>query len=220
MESNNAMLAQDETIHPQHPGLLVVLAATSGTGKTTVSHELVKKWPRAIFSVSYTTRAPRSQEHDGEDYHFISREQFQQMIAQDEFLEWAQVHDNFYGTGKQITHQLLASGHDILLDIDVQGAHNVRKQFGDRCVLIFLLPPSWDVMLQRLRGRNTDNETEIAKRLQTARHEMPLAQHFDFVVVNEDLQQTVDTIITILQASRYRTSLMHNHLAQLLATMP
>ncbi|TNE52154.1 MAG: guanylate kinase [Deltaproteobacteria bacterium] len=204
----------------EHKGLLVVLAATSGTGKTTVSRELIERWPRASISVSFTTRAPRKGEVDGEHYHFISRERFQEMIANDEFLEFAEVHGNYYGTGLQATRDMLAQGRDILLDIDVQGAENVRQQFGEQCVLIFLLPPSWDAMLQRLTDRGTDDEAEINKRLQTARTEMPLAGSFDYLVVNGFLEEAVQSVLAILRATPHRTALMQPYLDELLRNMP
>lgn len=201
-------------------GLLLVLAATSGTGKTTVSHRLQEIWSNAEFSVSYTTRSPRVGEQDGVDYHFVSRETFEAMIANSELVEWAEVHGNYYGTGRQATQQMLDAGKDILLDIDVQGAQSIRQQFGARCVLVFLLPPSWDAMLQRLRGRNTDDEAEINKRLNTARTEMPLAQEFDFLIVNEDIDETAQAIAAVLHACSYRTGLMEPTLNELLHTMP
>lgn len=203
-----------------HPGLLVVLAATSGTGKTTVSHELIKRWPRASLSVSFTTRQPREGEVDGEHYHFITRERFEAMIAEDAFLEWAEVHGNYYGTGEQATRDMLAQGRDILLDIDVQGAEVIRDKFGAQCVLIFLLPPSWHAMLERLQGRGTDDEAEIKKRFETARTEMPLAKHFDYLVINNFLDEAVQTILAILHAAPHRTALMQADLDELIATMP
>ena len=201
-------------------GSLLVLAATSGTGKTTVSHRLLEVWPNAEISVSYTTRKPRMGEQDGIAYHFVSREHFTLMIEKQELVEWAEVHGNYYGTGKDATHKMLNAGKDILLDIDVQGAQSIREQFREQCILVFLLPPSWEAMLQRLRGRGTDDETEIAKRVQTARLEMPLAQDFDYLVVNEDLEEAVQAIASILHAVAHRTPLMQDTLQTLLQTMP
>lgn len=202
--------------NPSHPteqtGLLVVIAAASGTGKSTVCRALIQSYEKATISVSYTTRAPRTGEVNGVHYHFVSKDIFQQMIQSGDLLEWAEVHGNFYGTGKTATEEQIAAGKDVLLDIDVQGAHAVREAFGTRAVLIFLLPPSWDEMVRRLRDRGTESEEAIARRLETARSELPAAESFDYLVINEEIDSTAHDVLAILRARRSAKAHMLHHL--------
>lgn len=200
-------------------GLLVVIAAASGTGKSTVCQALLQKHPHAALSVSYTTRAPRPGERDGEHYHFVSEETFQEMISGDQLLEWAEVHGHFYGTGRTVTTALCDAGRDVLLDIDVQGARNIRKSYGEQAILIFLLPPSWDAMVARLRGRGTEDEATIARRLQTARDELPAAAEFDYLIVNDQLEDTVNAILQTLAVERRRAHRMQATLKQIIHDM-
>lgn len=200
-------------------GLLVVVAAASGTGKSTVCTQLLKRHTRAALSVSYTTRPPRGEERDGVHYHFVSEETFEQMIEAGALLEWAKVHGRYYGTGKQVTLERLAEGTDVLLDIDVQGAHQLRDTFGERVVLLFLLPPSWEAMVSRLRGRGTESEADILKRLQTALIELPAAAHFDYLITNEQVDKAVDDILVILRSCRLRASGRQHQLNELITQM-
>ncbi|MCB9639832.1 MAG: guanylate kinase [Myxococcales bacterium] len=201
-------------------GLLLVIAASSGTGKSTVCQELLTQSSRCQLSVSYTTRPPRNNEKDGEHYHFVSKETFEGMIERQEFLEWAKVHDNYYGTSRLATEQAMAQGRDILLDIDVQGARQIRELHGKNSILIFLLPPSWDVMVQRLRGRGTESEERIQRRLKTAREEIPTATDFDYIVENDDLTETVKTIQAICRSERHSASRMGSQLQSFLTQIP
>jgi len=186
-------------------GFLWVIAACSGTGKSTVCQKLLKEWSHARLSISYTTRAPREGEEDGIHYHFISKEEFLEMRSQNQFLESAQVHDQYYGTGRAKTEELLAAGQDVLLDIDVQGAQSIREVFGPQAIQIFLLPPSWEVMVKRLVDRGTETQERIQRRLRTAREEMPLAKEFDYMIVNDQLDDTVKAIQAIRDAESKRT---------------
>ena len=146
-------------------GDLFVISAPSGAGKSTLCHRLMEETPGVAFSVSHTTRAPRKGEVDGVDYHFVSKEQFMHMVEQEEFLEWAEVHGNCYGTSRSAVTAMLENGQDVLLDIDVQGAMQVRDVFPES-VLIFILPPSLQVLERRLRNRGTDTEETIRLRLE------------------------------------------------------
>ncbi len=201
-------------------GVLIIIAAASGTGKSTVCHLLLDELEKAQLSISYTTRAPRRGEKNGEHYHFISKEEFEKMIERGDFLEWAKVHDHYYGTGKSRTKELLQQGYDILLDIDIQGAKNIKKIFPDEAITIFLLPPSWQVMVNRLTNRGTETQERIQRRLQTALEELPQAAQFEYIVVNDQLKQTVQTIKAILQCNRTRPHRMRKTLDELLRQLP
>ena len=184
-------------------GLLFVVSAPSGTGKTTVVERLVQVCPALACSRSFTSRPPRPGERDGVDYNFVSRETFEAMAARGEFLEWADVFGNLYGTGRQNIEQLLSAGLDVVLVIDVQGARQVRARARD-AVGIFVLPPSFAVLESRLRGRSNDSEAAIARRLQTARTEVTAVEEYDYVVVNGELEQTVAEMCAIVTAERAR----------------
>ncbi|MCK6511148.1 guanylate kinase [Myxococcota bacterium] len=204
----------------QGEGLLLVIAASSGTGKSTLCQALLHTSPRYTLSVSYTTRPPRNNEQDGVHYHFVSKDTFEQMIQREAFLEWACVHDNYYGTGRSATEDLLRQGYDVLLDIDVQGARQIRKIFGNQATLIFLLPPSWDAMVQRLVGRGTESQEKIQRRLQTARTELPAATEFDYIVENDALDEAVQTFHSICRSERHTAKRMHAHLQAFLQRIP
>lgn len=178
-------------------GRLYVMSAPSGTGKTTVIRELLRRLPALVLSVSYTTRAPRAGECNGVDYHFVDRTEFQRMIAADEFLEWAEVHGNRYGTGKSAIRQLQAAGRDVLLDIDVQGGRAVRAWDPEAC-LIFLLPPSLDELRTRLQGRNTESPESLARRLAQASQEIAERTWYDHVVTNDTIESAVTAIAAVI----------------------
>lgn len=184
-------------------GLLFVVSAPSGTGKTTVAEQLVKSVPTLELSRSYTSRAPRANERDGVDYHFISRDVFEARIRHDEFLEHADVFGNFYGTGRADTDARLANGRDLMLVIDVQGARQVRQRMPGT-VGIFVLPPSFQVLEHRLRNRSQDAEPAIQRRLATARSEVSAVAEYDYVVINDELDRCVAELRGIVLAERAR----------------
>ena len=184
-------------------GFPVVVAAPSGTGKTTVCRELVARDASLCFSISHTTRDRREGEVDASDYHFVSQRDFQELVDAGAFLEWAIYNGNHYGTSWQELDARLGDGLDTLLEIEVQGARQVRARRRD-ARLVFLLPPSSATLRERLTGRGTDPPAEIDRRLEVARGELAAAPDFDYAVVNDDLQQCVSTLQEILAAERSR----------------
>src|SRR6187200_1132106 len=197
-----------EAAPPARRGLLFVVSAPSGTGKTTVVERLVHVLPDLALSRSYTSRAARPGETDGVDYNFVSRARFEAMVAEDAFLEWADVFGNLYGTCAADAEQELAGGRDVVLVIDVQGARQVRKRSADRTIGIFVLPPSFDVLEQRLRGRSKDPDDAIRRRLATARDEIGAVAEYDYVIVNDALDACVDRLRAIVLAERARPRTM------------
>lgn len=178
---------------------LIILSAPSGTGKTTVYHQALAQIPNMKLSVSCTTREPRAGEVDGVDYFFINEEKFQKMIDNNDFLEWAKVYDNYYGTSKHFVQEILDSGNHVLLDIDVQGAMNIKKNTEiSSPIFIFLAPPSMEILEKRLRHRGTETEKSLTKRLQNASHEMSFQPQYDYVIVNDDLEQTVKAFVDLI----------------------
>lgn len=188
-------------------GLLFVISAPSGTGKTTLVERLVQILPNLRMSRSYTSRAMRASERDGVDYHFISRPAFEEMIADHAFLEWADVFGNLYGTRAADVDAMLESGQDVVLVIDVQGARQVRQRGTDHTA-IFVMPPSFQVLERRLRGRSSDVEAALQRRLETARAEVSSYREYAYVVVNDDLESTVVRLQEIIAAERSRTHRM------------
>ena len=184
-------------------GLLFIVSAPSGAGKTTLVERLVEQMPRLKMSRSYTSRAARAGETSGVDYNFVSRVQFEEMAARGEFLEWAEVFGNLYGTGAADTDRALESGFDVVLVIDVQGARKIRQR-GVPSTRIFVMPPSFAVLEQRLRGRSVDPEAAIQRRLHVARDEVASYPEYDFVVVNDELTAAVDRLRGIVIAERAR----------------
>ena len=185
-------------------GQLIVLSGPSGVGKSTVIAELLGERKDIYFSVSFTTRSPRVGEADGVNYNFVSREEFERMIAADELLEYAQYVGNYYGTSLKVIQDKLAAGIDVLLDIEVQGAAKVRSKCPE-AVLIFIIPPSFEELSRRLHGRATDNEDVIAGRLQKAREEYQQIPNYDYLVVNDKVSTAAAEIISILTAEDCRT---------------
>jgi guanylate kinase len=179
----------------------VVVAAPSGTGKTTVCRAVVARDEQIVFSVSHTTRPRRDGEVDGRDYHFVSDDRFRRMIDEGAFLEWAVYNDNRYGTSWAAIQAPLEQGRDLLLEIEVQGAMQVRERRAD-ARFIFLVPPSLDVLHERLTGRGTESQEQIAKRLEVARGELQAIGAFDYAVVNDDLETCVGEVLSILAAER------------------
>jgi guanylate kinase len=185
------------------PGTLIIITAPSGAGKTTLVGGLLERDPHVRLSVSYTTRAAREGEVDGQHYHFVDISTFRNMRDNAEFLEWAEVHGNYYGTSKAWIREQIESGDDILLEIDWQGAQQVRKAFPE-AVGVFVLPPSFEVLEQRLRGRGTDPDDVIARRLLGARGEMRHVGEFDYVILNDVLEDAIGDLVAIVRASRLR----------------
>mgnify|MGYP000894436538 FL=1 len=181
-------------------GLLVVVSGPSGAGKGTICQALLEKTPLA-YSVSATTRKPRAGEVDGESYYFLSVEAFEEMIEKDELLEWAKVYDNYYGTPLKKVEEKLAAGEDILLEIDTQGAMKVREKFPEG-VYIFILPPSLAELERRIRGRDTETEDVLQKRLAAAIDEIEAGKRYKYVVTNDEVDGAVDSVCAILAAER------------------
>jgi guanylate kinase len=184
-------------------GLLFIVSAPSGTGKTTLVDRLVEVVPDLVKSRSYTSRRARAGESDGVDYNFITRDRFEAMVAAGEFLEFAEVFGNLYGTRAADTEAILAGGRDVVLVIDVQGARQVRRR-GLETVAVFVLPPSFEVLERRLRGRSQDLEPAIRRRLETARDEVAAFIEYDYLVVNDELDACVDRLRGIVLAERAR----------------
>ncbi len=176
----------------------VVLAATSGTGKTTLARRLVQDSERYVFSISATTRPPRERERDGVDYHFLSREEFEARAGRGDFAEWAEVHNRLYGTPRSELDAAAERGEHVVLDIDVQGARQLRESVPD-AVLIFVLPPSVGILWARLKGRGTETAAEVARRLRSALVELQAVPDFDYVVVNDDLDDCLGEIRRIAE---------------------
>ncbi len=179
-------------------GKLFVISAPSGAGKTTLIREVLKKFKNLSYSVSHTTRRPRGNEQDGIDYFFINKEEFEQKIGQGIWLEWAKVHDNYYGTSKEFVKNCLDRGENLLLDIDVQGAEQIINS-DLSSVTIFILPPSFDILSQRLENRGTDSKKVIAKRLANAKEEMDKKNLYQYTLVNDDLKNAVNKLCSIFK---------------------
>ena len=195
-------------------GLLILISGPSGTGKGTVCDLLRQKHPEISYSISATTRQPRPGEQDGVNYYFYTKEKFREMIDQGQLLEWAEVYGNFYGTPKQKVLDRLDAGEDILLEIDTQGALNVMKVMPEG-LFIFLLPPSLEELAARLKGRGTDTEESLHRRLGAAVDEIKLATKYRYVVVNDKVEDAEETIANIIEAEHHRSDLNESLLAKL-----
>lgn len=195
-------------------GLLILISGPSGTGKGTVCDLLRQKHPEISYSISATTRQPRPGEQDGVNYYFYTKEKFREMIDQGQLLEWAEVYGNFYGTPKQKVLDRLEAGEDILLEIDTQGALNVMKVMPEG-LFIFLLPPSLEELAARLKGRGTETEESLHRRLGAAVDEIKLATKYRYVVVNDKVEDAEETIAKIIEAEHHRSDLNESLLAKL-----
>ena len=198
-------------------GLLFIVSAPSGAGKTTLVERLVEQVPNLKLSRSYTSRPARDGETDGVDYNFVTRARFEAMIAGGEFLEWADVFGNLYGTASRDTDAVLASGSDLVLVIDVQGARKVRHDSVD-ATAVFVMPPSLHVLEERLRGRSKDSEEAIQRRLQVAREEVAAFAEYDYIVVNDELTAAVDRLRGIVVAERVRLRSMSGEAEKIVRT--
>lgn len=192
-----------ETI--RKPGLLLVVSSPSGAGKTTLCHRLRRDYPQIVFSVSYTTRAMRKSEEQGVDYHFVDGETFDRMVEANEFAEWAQVHGNRYGTTTSAVKQAIEEGRDVLFDIDYQGGRQIKARFGREAILVFVLPPSLEELERRLRARATDDPAVIERRLAKAREELEHYALYDYLVINDKLDDAYEALRSIYIAAANRT---------------
>jgi len=190
-------------------GILFIISAPSGAGKTTLAHRIFQAVPDLRPSISYTTRTPRKGEVNGRDYYFVSEEQFTHMRSAGAFAEWAHVHEFFYGTPRAPLDEAVAQGRDLLLDIDVQGAEQLKATYPE-AVSIFVLPPSWRELERRLRGRGTDHEEVITRRLQRAREEAREFSTYDYWIVNDSVEHAVSVLHAILTAERARVVRLRN----------
>ncbi len=203
------------------PGVLILMSGPSGAGKSTVCRPLLDAEKTLDFSVSCTTRQPREGEEDGVHYHFITKEYFEQKIITGDFLEYAEVHGNYYGTLKSEVEERILNGNDVLLDIDVQGAMQIKEMLKkqkesapdsfclyDCIIYVFITPPSYEELEIRLKGRGTETEESLAKRLNNARQEMDHQLDYDYLIVNDDLGKAQSDLQAILQSARCRTSLI------------
>jgi guanylate kinase len=183
--------------------LVYIISAPSGSGKSTLTNEILKLVPNLVFSISYTTRAPRGSEQNGKQYHFVPIEEFNQMVRDGEFLEHANVHGNCYGTARKFLREAGQSGHDLLLDIDVQGASQIKKNLTDS-ISIFVLPPDRSTLEWRLRNRKENREDDVQRRLKDARREIEEYDKYDYVLINDQLEKSIERLEAIVVSERLR----------------
>lgn len=200
-------------------GILFVISSPSGGGKGTLIRRVLTHMPRLGYSVSWTTRAPRQGEVNGREYHFVSIEDFVAARERGEFLEWASVHGNFYGTSSKVVERELMVGRDIILEIDVQGAATVRR-VGIAAVSVFILPPSFEILRRRLTGRQSENSGSLALRLQNSRGEVEHYREFDYLVLNDDVDRAATQLASIVYAERARRVRQVRLAESVLATFP
>ena len=189
-------------------GILFVVSAPSGTGKTTLCREMTRKLPNLVHSVSYTTRSPRAGEGDGREYFFVNEIRFREMVERNEFAEWAEVHGNLYGTHNGLLIDIMDRGEDLLLDIDSQGAIQIKKKFKDG-VFIYILPPSFEVLKARLTDRGSESIDEIRKRLKKAKEEIWNYREYYYIVVNDEFKKALNELESIIVAERIKMKRMN-----------
>lgn len=182
-------------------GRLIIVSGPSGSGKDTILKKVLERMPELKFSISSVTRPMRSGEVEGEKYNFVSREYFEEMIRSDSLLEYNCYVGNYYGTPRGPVDEVIKNGGEIVIEVDVNGAHNIKKKIDD-ALLIFIMPPSFEVLKSRLSGRGTDSEEVIAKRMKEAQGEISCAEDYDYIVINDDLDEAVEDFITIIKSDR------------------
>ena len=193
----------DLDVRQQGFGIPLVVSAPSGGGKTTLCHKLRERLGSVTFSISHTTRAPRGKERDGVDYHFVDDATFDEMIANGDFLEWAEVHGNRYGSSVKEASAQLDSGVDVLFDIDIQGGYQIAERIAET-ELVFIVPPSLVTLEERLRGRSTDSDEVIARRMDAAREEIQGAAEYHYWIINDDIDEALQELEAVLLAARLR----------------
>ncbi len=198
-------------------GTLFVISAPSGGGKGTLLRRVLSSVPKLGYSVSFTTRQPRAGEVHGRDYFFVTRAEFEKMVAANGFIEWAEVHGNLYGTARAQVEKELADGDDVILEIDTQGAANIR-QLGLAATSIFILPPSFDALRERLTARGTENAAQLALRLANARREVLDYQYFDYVIVNDEIERATAQLEAVINGERARRVRQQTMIDKILAT--
>ena len=194
-----------------------IVSAPSGSGKTTLLHNLLRTFQDLKFSVSHTTRQPRTGERDGVDYFFTDREKFKEMAARGEFLEWAEYYGQFYGTSRAFVEEHLAAGCDVILDIDVNGAGQVKSRIQE-ATSVFILPPSFAELERRLRSRRLESDEAIHRRLEIAKSEIPFYRDYDYIVVNDILDNSIQTLEAIVRATRARSTRQQAKIEEIIAS--
>lgn len=209
--------SRTEPVTPAERGNLIVVSAPSGAGKSSLAERVLKRVEDLRFSISYTTREPRGSEQHGTNYYFVSEAEFLAMRERDEFLECAKVHGHLYGTHEKAVEEMVSQGFDVMLDIDVQGAEQVRRRVPE-AILIFILPPSREVLEARIRARKLNAPGDIKRRLRNAGIEVQLYERFDHVVVNDDLDRALAELEAIIVAERCRPERQRNRIESIIAT--
>ncbi len=195
-------------------GIILIISAPSGAGKTTLCRRLLERFPGMKESISYTTRTPREGEVDGVDYFFVTREQFMSMVAEEAFAEWAEVHGNLYGTALATVEEARKNGIDLVLDIDCQGARRLKEQI-ERCMYVFILPPSLAELRRRLESRSSDTAEVIEQRIERATHEIREARWYDYIIINDNLEAAFEDLTSIVISHERRTFRMLEQVAKL-----
>lgn len=188
-----------------NPGLLVVVSGPAGVGKGTIVRKMMENDPKFIYSISATSRMPRVNESEGRNYYFKTREQFEEMIKKEELIEWVEYCGNYYGTPRSLVCSEIEKGNVVILEIEVDGAINVKRLFPD-CVLCFIIPPDFSELEKRLRGRGTDNEESIMKRLIRAKDEFKYIEKYDYIILNDSIENAAQRFFNIVQAEQMRTN--------------
>jgi guanylate kinase len=195
-------------------GQIHVISGPSGVGKSTIIEQLKERLPDLAYSISHTSRTPRFNETDGVHYNFVDKNRFKKMIDEGAFVEWAQVYNDLYGTSFTALHDQLNKGSDVLLDIDIQGAKSIKKHFPESC-LIFILPPSFDILEKRLRHRSTEDDATIKVRIKDVHEELKAFERYDYLIINDDLKKAIEETISVIIACRSRTSRVLPHVREL-----